>query len=153
MIFEANVGDTITSYLNICNDGTTAIYFSWKVSTMIKIGQLQDWKMDESNGLFHGFFFLKFSYRPVREYQLTLVKRALINVNKLGKFKGDTLKSERRYCSAKRRHFLVGSLHESAPHPPQLGIVTNFKALFYAFLLTKLNTQWKGGPITIVLTL
>ena len=28
---------------------------------MIKIGQLQDWKMDESNGLFHGFFFLKFS--------------------------------------------------------------------------------------------
>ena len=57
MIFEANVGDRITSYLNICNDGTTAIYFSWKVSTMIKIGQLQDWKMDESNGLFHGFFF------------------------------------------------------------------------------------------------
>ena len=39
------------------------------------------------------------------------------------------------------------------PPPPQLGIVTNFKALFYAFLLTKLNTQWKGGPITIVLTL
>ena len=97
------------------------------------------------------FFFLKFSYRPVREYQLILVKRALININKLGKFKGDTLKSERRYCSAKRRHFLVGSLHESAPS--QLGIVTNFKALFYAFLLTKLNTQWKGGPITIVLTL
>lgn len=152
MIFEANVGDRITSYLNICNDGTTAIYFSWKVSTMIKIGQLQDWKMDESNGLFHGFFFLKFSYRPVREYQLTLVKRALINVNKLGKFKGDTLKSERRYCSAKQRNFLVGSLHESAP-PAQLGIVTNFKAVFYAFLLTKLNTQWKGGPITIVLTL
>lgn len=151
MIFEANVGDRITSYLNICNDGTTAIYFSWKVSTMIKIGQLQDWKMDESNGLFHGFFFLKFSYRPVREYQLTLVKRALININKLGKFKGDTLIGEQRYCSAKRRHFLVGSLHESAL--PQLGIVPNFKALFYAFLLTKLNTQWKGGPITIVLTL
>ena len=96
------------------------------------------------------FFFSNF-HRPVREYQLTLVKRALININKLGKFKGDTLKSERRYCSAKRRHFLVGSLHESAP--PQLGIVPNFKALFYAFLLTKLNTQWKGGPITIVLTL
>ena len=33
VIFEANVGDRITSHLNICNDGTTAIYFSWKVWT------------------------------------------------------------------------------------------------------------------------
>ena len=31
VIFEANVGDRVTSHLNICNDGTTAIYFSWKV--------------------------------------------------------------------------------------------------------------------------
>lgn len=31
VIFEADVGDRVTSYLNICNDGTTAIYFSWKV--------------------------------------------------------------------------------------------------------------------------
>jgi len=31
VIFDANVGDRITSYLDICNDGTTAIYFSWKV--------------------------------------------------------------------------------------------------------------------------
>lgn len=30
VIFEANVGDRVTSHLNICNDGTTAIYFSWK---------------------------------------------------------------------------------------------------------------------------
>ena len=75
VIFEANVGDRITSYLNICNDGTTAIYFSWKVSTMIKIGQLQDCKVNESNGLFHGFLFFKFPYSPVREYPLTLMKR------------------------------------------------------------------------------
>jgi len=32
VIFDANVGDRITSHLDICNDGTTAIYFSWKVS-------------------------------------------------------------------------------------------------------------------------
>ena len=31
VVFEANVGDRVTSHLNICNDGTTAIYFSWKV--------------------------------------------------------------------------------------------------------------------------
>lgn len=31
VIFDANVGDRITSHLDICNDGTTAIYFSWKV--------------------------------------------------------------------------------------------------------------------------
>lgn len=31
VIFDANVGDRVTSHLDICNDGTTAIYFSWKV--------------------------------------------------------------------------------------------------------------------------
>lgn len=30
VIFEANVGERMTSHLNICNDGTTAMYFSWK---------------------------------------------------------------------------------------------------------------------------
>lgn len=30
VIFDASVGDRVTSYLNICNDGTTAVYFSWK---------------------------------------------------------------------------------------------------------------------------
>ena len=40
VIFEANVGDRITSHLNICNDGTTAIYFSWKVWTGIRLNKL-----------------------------------------------------------------------------------------------------------------
>lgn len=31
VIFDADVGDRVTSHLDICNDGTTAIYFSWKV--------------------------------------------------------------------------------------------------------------------------
>ena len=31
VIFDASVGDRVTSHLDICNDGTTAIYFSWKV--------------------------------------------------------------------------------------------------------------------------
>lgn len=31
VIFDSSVGDRVTSHLNICNDGTTAVYFSWKV--------------------------------------------------------------------------------------------------------------------------
>ena len=29
--FEGSTGDRVVSKLDICNDGTTAIYYSWKV--------------------------------------------------------------------------------------------------------------------------
>ena len=32
--FEALTGDRITSYLELINDGTTSIYYDWKVSSV-----------------------------------------------------------------------------------------------------------------------
>lgn len=57
VIFEANVGDRITSYLNICNDGTTAIYFSWKKIPKANVlgtklaGQTQRFYFDSKSGV------------------------------------------------------------------------------------------------------
>ena len=32
MTFEAFTGDRVTSFLELVNDGTTSIYYDWKVS-------------------------------------------------------------------------------------------------------------------------
>jgi len=57
VIFEADVGDRVTSYLNICNDGTTAIYFSWKKIPQANVlgtklaGQTQRFYFDTKSGV------------------------------------------------------------------------------------------------------
>lgn len=57
VIFEASVGDRVTSHLNICNDGTTAIYFSWKKIPRTNVlgtklaGQTQRFYFDTKSGV------------------------------------------------------------------------------------------------------
>lgn len=36
VLFQAGTNQRVVSLLNICNDGTTAIYFSWKVTVYIQ---------------------------------------------------------------------------------------------------------------------
>ncbi|XP_078360278.1 MYCBP-associated protein-like [Oculina patagonica] len=68
VIFEANVGDRVTSHLNICNDGTTAIYFSWKkiprpnaLGTKLA-GQTQRFYFDTKSGVILPGDTLKFPF-------------------------------------------------------------------------------------------
>ncbi|KAJ7394063.1 hypothetical protein OS493_003736 [Desmophyllum pertusum] len=68
VIFEANVGDRITSHLNICNDGTTAIYFSWKKIPRPNVlgtklaGQTQRFYFDTKSGVILPGDTLKFPF-------------------------------------------------------------------------------------------
>ena len=50
--FEANTNERIVSLLNICNDGTTAIYYSWKVGidcNLTVLSCITDQTMDDLN--------------------------------------------------------------------------------------------------------
>jgi len=68
VIFDANVGDRVTSHLDICNDGTTAIYFSWKKIPRLNVlgtklaGQTQRFYFDFKSGVILPGDTLKFPF-------------------------------------------------------------------------------------------